>query len=147
MLNPASIQALIGTFPPPKYALYGPGFPATVSGNPRKMPGFGGHPEVGYKGLFCKNIAYLPPDFDPQNGRFFISGILWLDQREIGHRRRDSGHFRKGSKSGGFKGVFWRENGDLGMDFYDERRFPGERHTCSLSSLMRACANRMRLPP
>jgi hypothetical protein len=60
------------------------------------MPGCRGHPEVGYTGLFCRNTVYLPPDSDPQNGRFFISGIRWPDQREIGHPERDSGRFWEG---------------------------------------------------
>ena len=92
--------------PPPKYALYGPGFPSTVPGKPRKMPGFGSHPEVGYTGPFWKNTAYLPPDFNPQNGRFFISGILWPDQREIGHRRRDSGRFSRGRNPAVLRAYF-----------------------------------------
>jgi len=54
---------------------------------PVKCPDLGGHPEVYYTGPFCQNTAYLPPDFDPQKDHFFISGILWPDQREIGHRK------------------------------------------------------------
>lgn len=45
-------QLRIAPPPPPKDARYGPGLPTIPSGKPRKMPGFGGHPEVGYTELF-----------------------------------------------------------------------------------------------
>jgi len=83
--------------PPPKYALYGPGLPATPPGKPRKMPGFWGHPEVDYTELFCQNKPYLSPNLDRHNGRFFHFRHTLARSKGDRPPEGHSGRFSRGS--------------------------------------------------
>jgi len=58
----------------------------TLPENPVKRPDLGAARKSVIRGHFAKISRICPLILIPKNGLYFISGICWPDQREIGHR-------------------------------------------------------------